>query len=61
MPFNTGKCEVIVLSKTPKTYPVFDPSYALGGTPLKRRQEIKYLGIILQSNLKFEQHVTSKI
>jgi len=61
MPFTTEKCEVIVFSKAPKAYPVFDPSYALGGTPLKCRQEIKYLGIILQSNLKFEQHITSKI
>jgi len=58
MPFNTKKCEVIVFSKTPKAYPVFDPSYALGCTPLKCRQEIKYLGII---HLKFEQHITSKI
>jgi len=57
MPFNTEMCEVIVFSKVPKAYPVFDPGYALGGTPLKCRQEIKYLGIILQSNLKFEKHI----
>ena len=57
MPFNTKKCEVIILGKGSLT----DPEYTLGGIPLKCVQQTRYLGVEMQSNLRFEQHITTKI
>ena len=50
MPFNTKKCEVIILGKGSLT----DPEYTLGGIPLKFVQQTRYLGVEMQSNLRFE-------
>ena len=57
MPFNTDKCEVIVFSKVSSS----TPNYSLGGSKLKCVDDTKYLGITLQSNLKFDKHITKKI
>ena len=56
MPFNTKKCEVIILGKGSLT----DPEYTLGGIPLKCVQQTRYLGVEMQSNLRFEQHDNNK-
>jgi len=54
MPFNKTKCEVITFNqgKTPL------PSYSIGGQALRCVDETKYLGVILQSDLKFKKHIT---
>jgi hypothetical protein len=57
MPFNTDKCEVITFSKGPSA----NPEYSLGGSPLNCVQQTRYLGIEMQSNLKFDKHIASKI
>jgi hypothetical protein len=57
MPFNTDKCEVIVFNKGSSP----TPSYTLGDSKLKCVDETRYLGITVQSNLKFNKHITKKI
>ena len=57
MPFNTTKCEVIVFNNKNMQ----PPTYTLGGHTLNCVQETKYLGVLIQSDLKFSHHITSKI
>jgi len=54
MPFNTDKCEVIIFGKTDDASHL----YSLGDTTLRTVKEAKYLGVIMQSNLKFDRHIT---
>ena len=37
------------------------PCYKIGEHPLNYVDEIKYLGVIMQSNLKFNKNITSKV
>jgi len=55
MPFNTGKCSMIAFGK-----PDSLPSYKLGGDDVPWVERTKYLGVYLQQNLKFEDHITQK-
>ena len=57
MPFNTYKCEVITLSNGPTAA----PQYSLGNSPLEFFDQTTYLDIEMQSNLKFDKHIASKI
>jgi len=57
MPFNTNKCEVIIFVKVDDTSHL----YSLGDTTLRTVKEAKYLGVIMQSNLKFDRHIISKV
>jgi len=50
IPFNTDKCEVIIFGKTDDTSHL----YSLGDTTLRIFEEAKDLGVIMQSNLKFD-------
>ena len=52
MPFNTDKCVVITFSKGPTA----DPQYSLECV-----DQTAYLGIEIQSNLKSDKRITSKI
>jgi hypothetical protein len=55
MPFNAKKCQVICFgNKSTKT------TYTLGDSSLDWVDCIKYLGIIIQSDLKFSAHITEK-
>jgi len=56
MRFNASKCFVMCFND--KADP---PSYHLGATPLDCVEETTYLGVTLQSNLKFSSHITKKI
>ncbi len=55
MPFNIKKCQAICFGKTPTR-----TSYTLGNSPLEWTDCIKYLGVIIQSDLKFNTHITEK-
>ena len=57
MPFNTDKCEVITFSKGPTAA----PQCSLGNSPLECVDQITYLNIEMQSNLKFDKNIASKI
>jgi len=57
MPFNTTKCEVIVFNDKSQQ----PPTYTIGGYPLNCVNEAKYLGVLIQSDLKFTHHINSKI
>ena len=57
MPFNTNKCEIIAFSNRTQA----DPIYTLGGNSLRYVQETRYLGIQMQSNLRFDKHISEKI
>ena len=37
------------------------PSYKIGEHPLNYVDEIKYLGVVMQSNLKFDKNRSSKV
>ena len=37
------------------------PSYKIGEHSLNYVDEIKYLGVVMQSNLKFNRHIASKV
>ena len=55
MPFNTDKREVIDFNSR-KCW-LF--SYKIGQHPLNYVDEIQYLGMVMQSNLKFNRHVAA--
>ena len=57
VPFNTGKCEVIAFNGR-GSLPL---SYKIGEHSLNYVDEIKYLGVVMQSNLKFNRHIASKV
>ena len=57
MPFNSSKCRIMSFGKDPQ----IQPSYRLGGETLPYVDEITYLGVTLQFNLKFHSHITKKI
>mgnify|MGYP001796792411 CR=1 FL=1 len=57
MPFNIDKCEVITFSKAPTAA----PQYFLGNGPLECVNLTTYLAMEMQSNLKFDKHIASKI
>ena len=57
MPFNTAKCEVIAFNSRGN----LPPSYMIGEHSLNYVDEIKYLGVVMQSNLKFDGHIASKV
>ena len=53
MPFNTAKCEVIAFNSRGNLL----PSYKIGEHSLNYVDEIKYLGVVMQSN----RHIASKV
>ena len=55
MPFNESKCHVIAFGSQ-----LFLPPYLLGREILRWANSTKYLGVIMQSDLKFEQHISKK-
>ena len=56
MPFNTAKCEAIAFNSRGS----LPPSYKIGEHPLNYVDEIKYLGVVMQSNLKFNRYIANK-
>ena len=55
MPFNDTKCHVIAFGDQ-----TFKPPYNLGDSQMDWVCSTKYLGVILQSDLKFDQHMDIK-
>ena len=58
MNFNVDKCSVLVVNTSQSS---LQASYSLDGNPLQISQETKYLGVVIQSDLKFTDHVYTKI
>jgi hypothetical protein len=58
MSFNVDKCSVLPFNQT-ATSP--DTNYVLDGITLETVRETRYLGVILQTDLKFNKHIQSKI
>ena len=58
MNFNVDKCSVLVVNTSQSS---LQASYSLDGNPLQISQETKYLGVVIQSNLKFINHIYTKI
>ena len=58
MKFNADKCSVLVFNPS-QTSP--QARYTLNGNPLQITQKNKYLGVIIQSDLKFTNHIYAKI
>lgn len=54
MDFNTSKCEVLRISRL-KSNTLF--TYHLHGRPLKEKQQVKYLGVHITSDLKWNAHI----
>jgi hypothetical protein len=57
MLFNVAKCSVMTFNQR-KESPQAD--YTLAGVQLEVVDETKYLGVVLQSNLKFNSHIAAK-
>ncbi|XP_061705639.1 uncharacterized protein LOC133516638 [Cydia pomonella] len=55
LPFNTAKCKVITFSR--KRSPLL-ADYSLGNVGLERVQEIRDLGLVLDTKLDFHKYVT---
>lgn len=58
MSFNINKCSVLIFNPT-QSSPVGD--YLLYDTPLEVVEETKYLGVTLQSDLRFNSHIQNKV
>lgn len=56
MPFNTAECEVVAFNDRES----LSPSYKIGDQFSSHMNEIKYLSVIMQSNIKFNNQVASK-
>ena len=52
---NINKTQYIIFSPAPCP---FDPVLTINGTPLEKVKEYKYLGVIIDENLKFDKHIT---
>lgn len=61
--FNVGKCAHMRISRRleGRHPPVEVPHYALCGENLPRSESEKYLGVTIQANLKFDQHIQTTI
>ena len=59
MKFNVDKCSVLVFN--PSQPSPYYASYTLDGNPLQITQETKYLGVVTQPDLKFTNHIYTKI
>ena len=57
MLLNTAKCEVIAFNSRGS----LSPSYKIGEHSPNYVDEIKDLGVVMQSNLKFNRHIASKV
>ena len=57
MPHNTTKCEMIAFNNRGS----LPPSYKIGEHPPNYADEIKYVGVVMQSNLNFNRHIASKV
>jgi hypothetical protein len=55
MPFNISKCHVITFGN----YSIH-PTYYLGSAIIPWAEQTKYLGVIFQSNLRFDDHIKEK-
>ena len=55
MAFNDNKCHAIAFGNKSSL-----PSYKLGNTSLEWVEETKYLGVTIQTNLKFDKHIEHK-
>lgn len=55
MQFNESKCHMIAFGNQE-----FKPQYKLGDTSMIWASSTKYLGVIMQSDLKFDQHIKLK-
>ena len=58
MKFNVDKYSVLVFTPSQTST---HASYTLDGNPLQITQETKYLGVVIQSDLKFTNHIYIKI
>ena len=58
MTFNVDKCLVLVFNPS-QSSPY--ANYTLYGNSLQITQETKYLGVVIQSDLKFTNHIYAKI
>ena len=56
--FNIGKCKILSINNT---NPFLLHSYHLSNVPLERVNKINDLGLILNSNLTWDNHIASKI
>ncbi|KAH1021888.1 hypothetical protein HUJ04_011372 [Dendroctonus ponderosae] len=52
---STTKCEPILFTKNPRSTNL--PTIVINGTNLNFKNEVKYLGIILQKNLKWNKYI----
>ena len=56
MSFNASKCETLIVTRN-KVVPAW--FYNLGGDPIRPVSQAKYLGLNLNHNLSWTQHITS--
>ena len=57
MKFNTVKC--VFMTKTNKRKPI-STQYYLGNEKLKQEDMVKYLGVVIDKKITFEQHIKEK-
>jgi len=58
MSFNTSKCSIILFGNKNE---FSDRQYTLNGETLKHVDSIKYLGLLLNSSLRWDDHIEKKI
>lgn len=60
MSFNVKKCNIMYMGKN-RNINIEDINYTLNQQVIKRVESIKYLGVVLTSNLKWESHINAVV
>ena len=58
MSFNIDRSSILTFNQKPSSSKA---DYLLNGAHLEVAQEAKYLGVIIQSDLKFNTHIQNKV
>ena len=57
--FHLDKCVCMIIGKSPANMDVEACPYSMEGKQLERSEEVKDLGVVIDTNLNFDKHISS--